>query len=139
MKPWLLPLLLIVTPALAEVPPEASAEASSENPSATLYDHARNDGSLVATAQICDFPKDEVEQVRSGLEKEQRYKVEQQGETFDAAGYAEAFAAGNRSMHELLALVIPQQSPEQYEANCGEVREQFDTVRCMVSSSIECR
>ena len=139
MKSCLLALLLTVTPALAEVPPEASAEASSENPPATLYDHARNDGSLIATAQICSFPKDEVEQVRSGLEEEQRYKVEQQGEAFDAAGYAEAYAAGNRSMHELLALVIPQQSPEQYEQNCGDVRKQFDTVRCVVSSSIGCR
>ena len=135
MKSWLLALLLTGTPALAEVSPEAS----SENPPATLYDHARNEGSLLATAQICGFPSDEVEQVRSGLEKEQRYKVEQQGETFDAAGYAEAFAAGNRNMHELLAMVIPQQSPEQYEENCGEAREQFDTVRCMVSSSIDCR
>jgi len=139
MKSWLLALLLTVNPALAEAPPEASAGTSSENPSATLYDLARNDGSLLATAQICDFPQDEVEQVRSGLQKEQRYKVEQRGETFDAAGYAEAFAAGNRRMHELLALVIPQQSREQYEENCGEVREQFDTVRCMVSSSTECR
>ena len=139
MKSWWLALLLTVNPALAEVSPEASAEASSENPSATLYDRARNDGSLLATAQICGLPKDEVEQARSGLEKEQRYEVEQQGETFDAAGYAEAFAAGNRRMHELLALVIPQQSREQYEENCGEVREQFDTVRCMVSSSTECR
>jgi hypothetical protein len=133
-KSCLLALLLTVTPALAEVPPEAS----SENPPATLYDHARNDGSLIATAQICSFPKDEVDQVRSGLEEEQRYKVEQQGEAFDAAGYAEAFAAGNRSMHELLALVIPQQSPEQYEENCGDVRKQFDTVRCAVSSPIGC-
>lgn len=139
MKSWLLALLLTVNPALAEAPPEASAGTSSENPSATLYDLARNDGSLLATAQICDFPQDEVEQVRSGLQKEQRYKVEQQGEAFDAAGYAEAFAAGNRSMHELLALVIPQQSPQQYEENCSEVRKQFDIVRCMVSSSIGCR
>jgi hypothetical protein len=139
MRWWLLALLLIVIPALAEVSPEASAEASSENPSATLYDHARNGGSLLATAQICGFPKDEVELVRSGLEGEQRYKVEEQGEAFDAAGYAEAFAAGNRSMHELLALVIPQQSPEQFEENCSDVRKQFDTVRCLVSSSIGCR
>ena len=132
MKSWLLALLLTVTPALAEVSPEASRD----NPSATLYDHARNDGSLLATAQICGFPKDEVELVRSGLEGEQRYKVEEQGEAFDAAGYAEAFAAGNRSMHELLALVIPQQSPEQFEENCSDVRTQFDTVRGLVSSSI---
>ena len=135
MRFWLLSLLLTVAPALADVPPEAP----SENPTATLYDHARNDGSLLATAQICDLPKDEMEQVRSGLEQEQRYKVEQQGEAFDAAGYAEAFAAGNRSMHELLALVIPQQSPEQYEENCDDVRKQFGTVRCMVSSSIGCK
>ena len=139
MKSWLLALLLTANPALTEVPPEASAEASSENVSTTLYDHARNDGSLVATAQICDFSNDEVMQVRSGLEEEQRHKAKQRNEIFDAAGYAEAFAAGNRRMHELLALVIPQQSPEQYEENCGDVRKQFDVVRCMVSSSIDCR
>ena len=94
---------------------------------------ASNDGSLLATAQVCEFDQTELQQVVEAMEHEGIQLAAQNRIAFDSAAYQEAFLDGNAKMHSLLNLVLPQQTEAQKQQACAEVRIQWDRLRQTLS------
>lgn len=109
---------------------------ASEPPAVEKYDpwlDASNDGSVLATAQVCEFDEAELRQVVDALEQAAIQRATENGVSLDNATYREAFLAGNAKMHNLLNQVLPQQTEAQKQEACADVRTQWDLLRQIYS------
>src|SRR5574343_890431 len=90
---------------------------------ADLVRRAESEGSLIAMAQFCNIPREQIREIVGKLEQSTLKAAAEAKLTLDSDAYRQYAVAGIRGTSRLLAMV-PSSGPN-YDSNCDEVRSKI--------------